>query len=582
MAGHARRRQRLPRRRERQRRPDRGRSTCPATTRRERSRSARSSAASATRSPSRTRAARVATISEEPVTILDGTIETVVVGNAYAATSRRPAVADGGGDRRRRRRRGRGDPTRRRCPGPGGPVDPAAAADAPARRARAGAPVPGLVAAQSAERRRPGRDAARHARADPGRRHRAVEDDGPQPRHATGRRRRRPRAPAGRPQAPQPHRPARVGVGGQHRHVRADAPGHLPPRHAGPGREGDGDARAGGCSSPGSYKSVIQASQPDAREQHHQQRRDGRRGRDEPRRRRCASRSTRPPSRAPASASRYRVSVRAPLREVSAVQLCHRPARGLLVLSAPGTYTSHGRLCIDVTRLRAGHTRAFSVHAVASAQYAGPPRPAAGDGRLAQPRPPGPRRLARRGSSTSSPAGWGERVARWRRTVHADLAIRLTPRADRDRLIAPDAAGGALRARVTAPPVDGQANAALVKLVAKALGVPKSRVIPWSAGSTARDKVVRVDGLSAADAHARLSQALSALGDRRLAHRAGRQGVQERVGDLLVAGDLELGARRVRARGPRPTPAPGRRCGRRPRAPNAPPGRRDRRRVVST
>ena len=92
-----------------------------------------------------------------------------------------------------------------------------------------------------------------------------------------------------------------------------------------------------------------------------------------------------------------------------------------------------------------------------------------------------------------------------RRTVHADLAIRLTPRANRDRLIAPDAGGGTLRARVTAPPVDGQANAALIKLVAKALGVPKSRVTLVK-GHTARDKLVRVDGLSAADAHARLSE----------------------------------------------------------------------------
>jgi uncharacterized protein (TIGR00251 family) len=83
--------------------------------------------------------------------------------------------------------------------------------------------------------------------------------------------------------------------------------------------------------------------------------------------------------------------------------------------------------------------------------------------------------------------------------MHADLAIRLTPRADRDQLIA----GEPLRARVTAPPVDGQANAALIKLVAKSLGVPRSRVALVK-GQTARDKVVRVDGISAADAHARL------------------------------------------------------------------------------
>jgi uncharacterized protein (TIGR00251 family) len=87
----------------------------------------------------------------------------------------------------------------------------------------------------------------------------------------------------------------------------------------------------------------------------------------------------------------------------------------------------------------------------------------------------------------------------------ADLAIRLTPRADRDALSPGAAPGEPLRARVTAPPVDGQANAALVKLVAKALGVPKSRVAIVR-GQGARDKVVRVEGLSPDDAHARLTQ----------------------------------------------------------------------------
>jgi uncharacterized protein (TIGR00251 family) len=84
----------------------------------------------------------------------------------------------------------------------------------------------------------------------------------------------------------------------------------------------------------------------------------------------------------------------------------------------------------------------------------------------------------------------------------ADLSVRLTPRADRDAIVLVPG-GGTIQARVTAPPVDGQANAALVKLLAKALGVPKSRVSVVR-GLSARDKVVRVDGLSAADAHARL------------------------------------------------------------------------------
>jgi len=82
-----------------------------------------------------------------------------------------------------------------------------------------------------------------------------------------------------------------------------------------------------------------------------------------------------------------------------------------------------------------------------------------------------------------------------------DLTVRLTPRADRDAVALDD--DGVIRARVTAPPVDGQANAALVKLLAKALGVPKSRV-SIVRGASGRDKVVRVDGLSTADAHALL------------------------------------------------------------------------------
>jgi uncharacterized protein (TIGR00251 family) len=88
-----------------------------------------------------------------------------------------------------------------------------------------------------------------------------------------------------------------------------------------------------------------------------------------------------------------------------------------------------------------------------------------------------------------------------RRVSSAELRVRLTPRADRDAVALGE--DDVVRARVSAPPVDGQANAALVKLLAKALGVPKSRVAVVR-GQAARDKVVRVDGLTAADAHERL------------------------------------------------------------------------------
>lgn len=85
-----------------------------------------------------------------------------------------------------------------------------------------------------------------------------------------------------------------------------------------------------------------------------------------------------------------------------------------------------------------------------------------------------------------------------------DLSVRLTPRADREALVYDPGPPPLVRARVAAPPVGGQANAALVKLLAKRLGVPKSR-ISVVRGETARDKVVRVAGLAADDVHRRLT-----------------------------------------------------------------------------
>ena len=72
-----------------------------------------------------------------------------------------------------------------------------------------------------------------------------------------------------------------------------------------------------------------------------------------------------------------------------------------------------------------------------------------------------------------------------------DLPIRLQPRSRRDEVVGERA--GAIVIRVTAPPVDGKANAALCALVARAAGVPPSRVSVVR-GQTARDKVVRVEG----------------------------------------------------------------------------------------
>lgn len=70
--------------------------------------------------------------------------------------------------------------------------------------------------------------------------------------------------------------------------------------------------------------------------------------------------------------------------------------------------------------------------------------------------------------------------------------MRVVPRAKRPGL--ERRADGVLVARVSAPPVEGKANAAVCELIAKAYGVPKSRVTVVR-GQTARDKVVRITGL---------------------------------------------------------------------------------------
>ena len=56
---------------------------------------------------------------------------------------------------------------------------------------------------------------------------------------------------------------------------------------------------------------------------------------------------------------------------------------------------------------------------------------------------------------------------------------------------------------MSAPPVDGKANAALCALVAERAGVPRSRVTVVR-GAAARDKVVRVEGIEPAALRAAL------------------------------------------------------------------------------
>ena len=83
-------------------------------------------------------------------------------------------------------------------------------------------------------------------------------------------------------------------------------------------------------------------------------------------------------------------------------------------------------------------------------------------------------------------------------------AVHLQPRAAKPGVspVAIDAKGDAvLKARVSAAPTDGQANAELCAMLAKAMGVPKSAV-RIERGDTSRHKRVAIGGLTLADAEA--------------------------------------------------------------------------------
>ena len=82
------------------------------------------------------------------------------------------------------------------------------------------------------------------------------------------------------------------------------------------------------------------------------------------------------------------------------------------------------------------------------------------------------------------------------------VAVRVQPRAGRDE-IAGARQGAALLVRVKAPPVDGRANDAVCKLLARAAGIPPSHA-ELVRGAASRDKVVRLPGITPGHAAARL------------------------------------------------------------------------------
>jgi uncharacterized protein (TIGR00251 family) len=94
-------------------------------------------------------------------------------------------------------------------------------------------------------------------------------------------------------------------------------------------------------------------------------------------------------------------------------------------------------------------------------------------------------------------------VAGWARDVAggAELEVLVQPRASRTRGVGEH--DGRLKVQLAAPPVDGEANAALVAFLADALAVRKADVV-LVRGDTGRRKTVRVAGVSAAAVVSRL------------------------------------------------------------------------------
>lgn len=82
------------------------------------------------------------------------------------------------------------------------------------------------------------------------------------------------------------------------------------------------------------------------------------------------------------------------------------------------------------------------------------------------------------------------------------LTIHAQPRASRTELAGRH--GDSLKIRLAAAPLEGAANAELIRFLARRLGVPKSAVRVVK-GERRRDKVVEIAGLSAKDVAAKLA-----------------------------------------------------------------------------
>jgi uncharacterized protein len=89
----------------------------------------------------------------------------------------------------------------------------------------------------------------------------------------------------------------------------------------------------------------------------------------------------------------------------------------------------------------------------------------------------------------------------------AALAVRVTPRASKNEIV--DILGdGTVKVHLTAPPVEGKANEALLKFLAKVLEIPTSQ-LEIVAGASGRDKLISVIDLDARTVHKKIVDYMS-------------------------------------------------------------------------
>lgn len=74
----------------------------------------------------------------------------------------------------------------------------------------------------------------------------------------------------------------------------------------------------------------------------------------------------------------------------------------------------------------------------------------------------------------------------------AELKVKVTPKSSKNQVVM----GDPVRVYVRAAPTDGQANGAVVEVIARALGVPKSKVA-ITRGQTSRVKLVQIQDMTA-------------------------------------------------------------------------------------